>query len=441
MFLLCGLLFGFAYLTKIVALVFLPPLVLLMVLKGSRKLIIPFLATILLVLSIECIAYSRVADSPWLRYETTKGGIEKNVFDVFRLKPKATSQYFTYYGYAETFYFFKLMINRSHSVVRNHFFFLWGWLALAGFLLSLWKRKLIVPLLFLYMYTYFEFGFSLIRFEEGGLHYYQIFKEPKYFLITLPAVSLLSAVIFDEVIRLQRTFGVVALVAVLGWSIWSTRFVYDRYYPVMKDVKAAARYMVEKSHREAVYVDPDLLDVHMRLFSGDVLRDIRTMQENAVLADDAIVVRGGSRGLHRAPATLVNFYKAKMPLLLEPTIKGTSTKLELLETFDTPIEKAGYNPLALYRVVNIPKGPNAPPILEISVQETADRKVLINGYVEAIGGGNVARMSLYINNEKSQEGFYLPIWVPLTRGRNEIKVVARDAYGQETERSLSITMH
>jgi hypothetical protein len=79
--------------------------------------------------------------------------------------------------------------------------------------------------------------------------------------------------------------------------------------------------------------------------------------------------------------------------------------------------------------------------LKISVQETADKKMLINGYVLAIGGGNVARMRLYINNEKSLEGFYFPIWVPLTRGRNEIKVVARDAYGQETERSLSITMH
>jgi hypothetical protein len=256
-------------------------------------------------------------------------------------------------------------------------------------------------------------------------------------LVVAPLMSLLAALVFDEAIQIRRKLGLLIFAAALGLSLRSTHIIYNRYHPVLKDVKAAGAYLGGRNANTPVYVDPLLLDIPLRLFSADRLSDIRILGGNPVMENDSLVIIGGTRGLKKIPRDVTDFYAENHPLLLDTATGGASPGFATLQTFEPVDPSSGYLPLRICRVMA--DEVYSPPILEIAIVETAGERVLLNGYVEADGEGNRAKMSVCVDGKNIHDDFYFPLWLELpATGKHEIRVKARDLRGLVTEKHLQV---
>ena len=127
--------------------------------------------------------------------------------------------------------------------------------------MSLWQRKWAAPAVFVFLLAYFELGFSMLRWEQGRFHWYQIFKEPKYFLIAVPVVSLLSAH-FLRIVLPRSRLSIIVVIALLALSVRSAATIHRALSPALGDVKNAAKYLAGTD--SPVYVDPFGMDLCLR---------------------------------------------------------------------------------------------------------------------------------------------------------------------------------
>ena len=82
-----------------------------------------------------------------------------------------------------------------------------GLIGLAGLFYGFYRKKYIVPFIFLYLYLFSEYGLLTIRWEEGVFHLYQVSKEPRHFLLSLPLLAILNAQLFKRLIEQWPKLG------------------------------------------------------------------------------------------------------------------------------------------------------------------------------------------------------------------------------------------
>jgi hypothetical protein len=438
---LAGLTLGMAYLAKIVALTLIPCFLLLILFRTQKKDIIPFLLGFLLIFCLENLWYYHLTGIPLLHYKTVAAAIEKSVLVDLPMRTLISTKYVVYHVYWDVLFFLKLMLNQWHHPIHDKLFYIWGWFGVAGLLYSLYRRKYIVPFIFLYIYLFSEYGLMSVRLEEGTFHLYQVAKEPRHFILALPLLCILSAQIFKRLIEPWPKLGLLCLCILLGLSINATRHVHSRYQPSLKDLKSAGQFLAEHHADQKIYVDIFQTDLYLRLFSGDRLNDVERIGVKPRFQHNALVLVDGTRGVNFSSSELTDYYCRQVPVLCDDNLdkrKGFPI-FALIKEFPFSGYYQTSPPLKLYRVLNPVDIPPDPPILNISARMLSNGKVKLDGFCMYNGEVNTSSMSLYLNGKELHSSFFFPMVMELPRqGENTIKVIATDSYGSRTVREVTI---
>jgi len=440
-FFLAGITLGVAYLAKIVVLTLLPCLIILIIVRAQKKDIIPFVLGFLIIFGLETLLYYQLTGIPLLHYKTVAGAIEKSVLQDLPMRPLISMKYFVYHAYTFVHYFVKLMLNQLHSPIYDKFFYIWGWVGLAGLFYSFYRKKYIVPFIFLYLYLFSEYGLLAIRWEEGTLQLYQVSKEPRHFMLALPLLAILSAQLLKGLLEKWPKLAFLALCIVLAPSINTTRYIYSRYQPTLKDLKSAGAYLAKNHADQKIYVDVFFTDLYLRLFSGDNLPNVERMGEGTRFLHNALILVGGPKTLHFPSSKLNDYYCSQVPVLCggNPEKRTELPRFSLVKEFRSLNYDKSADPLMVFRIINSPNPPD-PPILDIFSKMLSDGDVELNGFIKHHGEANDSDMSLYLNGEKLLRKFFFPIIITLPkRGKNIIKVIATDSYGSITEKEITVS--
>jgi len=444
-FCLAGIALGMAYLAKIAVLTLLPCLIILIIVRAQKRDIIPFVFGFLIVFSLENLVYYQLTGIPLLHYKTVAGAIEKSVLQDLPMRPLISTNYLVYHAYTLVQYFLKLMLNLLHHPIYptyDKFFYIWGWLGLAGLLYSFYRKKYIVPFIFLYLYLFSEYGLLTIRWEEGTLHLYQVSKEPRHFLLALPLLAILNAQLFKRLIEQWPKLGFLSICIVLALSINTTRHIYSRYQPTLKDLKSAGGYLAKNHADQKIYVDIFLTDLYLRLFSGDNLPDVERIGERTRFSHNALILVGGTRAFYFPPSRLSDYYCSQVPVLCGGNLEKRIglPRFSLVKEFRSSNYDKYPDPLRVFRIINRLANPPDPPILDIFTKMLSDGNVELNGFFRHHEDSNDSAMSLYLNGEMLLDKFFFPITIALPRrGKNIIKVIATDSYGSSTVREITVS--
>ncbi|MDI6826245.1 MAG: glycosyltransferase family 39 protein [Candidatus Aenigmarchaeota archaeon] len=302
LYFLAGITLGLAYLVKILALSIVPFVLVYYLyqwykIKKFQKGL--FFLGFLIVFSCEAIFYYAQSEDFLLNYHITSSA--------YKFKYEREGYGTLKYGLLNIYYntgvpifhlenVFGLATHRPGVNLAGYFYFL----IIPAIVYSLYKRKNYFLVFWgVALFLYLEFGFVSIKpdFEKGIIHYYMIFKDPRFLTLVSYPFMLLLSYFFYAILKFNKIVFLIIFTALIASSFYYIYKDYLFYRGSLNDLRVASEF-ISNNPNNLFY--SDFIGINnIDIITNHKLTNLRYMNTETKMEDlnNSYVILGGSRGV------------------------------------------------------------------------------------------------------------------------------------------------